>query len=163
MKRFVFLLVCMLYVSLSALSADSALGYWKSIDDETGKVTAGWEIYVKNGILYGRIITAVDVDSDDLAIECIGPYDDFPLPGDTSKMTIVGTPWIYNLKNVSQGVWKGGRIIDPANGKDYACEITFHKAGGKYKVDTLEMRGKIGPFGRSQYWQRASLEEILAL
>ncbi len=163
MKRIALFLILALFASVWFLSADSALGYWKSIDDETGKVTAGWEIYVENGKLYGKIITAVDVTSYDLATECIGPYDDFPLPGDTSKMTIVGTPWIYGLENKSNGVWKGGRIIDPANGKDYTCEITFHKAGGKYRVDTLEMRGKIGPFGRSQFWQRATLDEILAL
>jgi uncharacterized protein (DUF2147 family) len=53
------------------------------------------------------------------------------------------------------GQWSGGNVIDPTDGKIYKCKINFHTAGGKFKTDTLEMRGEIGlGIGRSQYWQK---------
>ncbi len=153
----------MLLCTTVLFAQDPAIGFWKSIDDESGEVTAGWEVYEENGILYGKILKVVGQPIDALATECKGPYKDFPIAGDTSKMTLINTPWIYGLVNKGEGKWRSGRIIDPENGKDYASEITFHKAGGKYNVDTLEMRGKIGPFGRSQFWQTSSREEIMSL
>ncbi len=163
MKKVITIAIILFTVSIGLFATDPALGYWKSIDDESGEVTAGWEVYEEAGVLYGKILKVVGKPADELAVECKGPYKDFPVPGDTSKMTLINTPWIYGLVNKGEGKWRNGRIIDPENGKSYASEITFHNAGGKYKVDTLEMRGKIGPFGRSQFWQKSTREEIMAL
>ena len=162
MKRVV-MYVALCALSVGALLADPAVGFWKSVDDDSGKVTAGWEVYEKNGVLYGEIINVVGKPADAKATKCKGPYDNFPVAGKTSEMTLVNTPWIWGLSNKGSGKWKGGKIVDHESGKQYTCEITFHKTGGKYKVDTLEMRGKIGPFGRSQFWQRSTEEEILSL
>jgi len=158
--------VCVLFLCLSAglWAADPALGFWKSIDDDSGKITAGWEIYEKDGILYGEILKVVGYTPDEKAAECKTSYKGFPVVGDVSQMLLVGTPWIYSMEKKDTGEWKGGYVIDPENGKRYACEITFHLANGKkYKGDTLEMRGKVGPFGRSQFWQRSTKDEIMAL
>jgi uncharacterized protein (DUF2147 family) len=80
-------------------------------------------------------------------------------------MTVVGTPWIFGLSPDRQsGQWKGGNVVDPNDGKMYGCEITFHPADSRrYRTDTLEMRGKIGPFGRSQFWRKATREQAAAL
>ncbi len=162
MKKIICLALVLLCATV-AFAADPAIGFWKSIDDTSGEVTAGWEVYEENGVLYGKILKVVGQPADALATACEGPYKNFPVSGDTSKMTLINTPWIYGLVNKGEGKWRNGRIIDPENGKDYASEITFHKAGGKYKVNTLEMRGKIGPFGRSQFWQTSTREEIMSL
>ena len=62
------------------------------------------------------------------------------------------------------GKWADGYIIDPENGSRYKCKITFHKADGKkYLSDTLEMRGEVGPFGRSQFWNKVTEEEAIAV
>ena len=83
---------------------------------------------------------------------------------DVGTLRSVGTTWIWDLSKAGEGKWSGGYIIDPGDGKRYACEITFHKADGKkYKADTLEMRGKVGPFGRSQFWKSATEAEASAL
>ncbi len=158
------IMLVLLVLCISAVAfADPALGYWKSINEE-GKITAGWEIYVENGKLYGKIVKVADQPADALAEECTGEYEDFPVAGDVSKMPLVGTPFIYGLEMKKEGEWRKGSIIDPESGKLYGCQITFHKAGSKkFATDTLEMRGKIGPFGRSQFWQRSSLEEIQSL
>ena len=77
-------------------------------------------------------------------------------------MTVVNTPFIFGLKMKEPGVWAGGNIIDPKDGKIYKCKITFHKADGKeFKQDTLEMRGEIGlGIGRSQYWEAITEGDI---
>ena len=83
---------------------------------------------------------------------------------DIGTLPSVGTAWIWDLTKKSEGNWHKGYIIDPNDGKQYGCEITFHKADGKkYKTDTLEMRGKIGPFGRSQFWKGVSEAEASSL
>ena len=46
-------------------------------------------------------------------------------------------------------VWEDGKILDPENGKFYTLRMTPIDGGKK-----LEVRGSIGPFGRTQTWQR---------
>jgi uncharacterized protein (DUF2147 family) len=46
-------------------------------------------------------------------------------------------------------VWEGGKILDPENGKEYTLKMT-PLDGGKQ----LQIRGYIGPFYRTQIWQR---------
>jgi uncharacterized protein (DUF2147 family) len=46
----------------------------------------------------------------------------------------------------------------------YGAQVTFHAAdGNRYKTDTLEMRGTVGPFGRSQFWKKATQAQAAAL
>ena len=143
--------------------ADPCEGYWKSIDDGTNKVTAFWKVYVENDTLYGKIVHVPDQDDSTIASACKSSYKGFPVEGDVSKMTVVNTPFIYNMKNKAEGKWEKGNIVDPSNGNCYTCTMTYHKAdGGKYKVDTLEMRGSIGPIGKSQFWQKTSKAEAEA-
>ena len=160
MKKLFLMMLCLFVVSF-ACAQDLVEGYWKSVD-ESGVITAGWKIYQKEGKLYGEIVKVPGTDADALATECKGPYKNFPIKGDTSKMTLINTPWIFGLEKISQGVWAGGNIVDPNDGNMYKCKITFRaKDGKKYKEDTLEMRGEIGlGIGRSQFWTKTSLEEI---
>jgi uncharacterized protein (DUF2147 family) len=78
-------------------------------------------------------------------------------------MPVLGTPWLFGLNAVRNkpGEWERGKIIDPNDGQMYTGTVKFHPAGTRVggqtrQVDTLEMRGSIGPFGRSQYWQKAT-------
>lgn len=168
MKKFI---IAALMVMTAALcfAKDPCEGYWISVDEKTGKPTAGWEITVDaNGILSGKIVHNAVQPDDVLAYDTKGkgPYDDFPVKGDMSKMTVVGTTWIYNMKKDSEGKWSGGRIVNPQDGNRYKCKITFHKAGEskKYPVDTLEMRGELGAgIGRSQFWKAATKEEAMTI
>ncbi|MDR2552040.1 MAG: DUF2147 domain-containing protein [Treponema sp.] len=144
--------------------ADPAEGFWISVDEKTGKDTAGWEIYVQNGKLYGRILSLAGMPQNEKASACKESYKGFPVPGKVSEMTVVGTTWIFGLVSDGQGGrWKDGNIIDPGDGKMYGCRITFHAAGGRFKGDTLEMRGTIGPLGRSQFWRKAAKAEAAGL
>jgi uncharacterized protein (DUF2147 family) len=165
MKKTGVILCLLILAAGSAFAADPAEGYWLSIDDKTGQVTAGWEIYVGGGKLQGKILSAVGAKQSDLAVKCKDSYKEFPLSGKVSQMPILGTPWIFALSpDKGPGAWISGYVIDPSKGEVYTSRITFHAADGKtYKVDTLEMRGSIGPFGKSQYWQKTTREQASGL
>jgi uncharacterized protein (DUF2147 family) len=166
MKKAAFFGLVLLMAAGLCFAADPVEGYWKSVD-ENGKTTGGWEIYTQGGLLFGRMVVVAGHSKDVVADACKKSYKNFPVAGDVSKMKVVGTPWIYNLERKSEGQWGGskGTIVNPEDGKDYYCTITFRKADGKkYKVDTLEMRGTIGlGIGRSQFWQKATKAELDAI
>jgi uncharacterized protein (DUF2147 family) len=159
-----------LFVLLFALiggvlfAADPAEGFWISVDEKTGKQTAGWEIWQENGKLYGKILSIADNPQDIKAGGAGKSYDNFQNGVDVSTLNIIGTTWIWDLTKQKDEKWGNGYIIDPESGSRYKCKITFHKADGKkYLVDTLEMRGELGPFGRSQFWQKSTKEAASAL
>ena len=159
-----------LFVLLFALiggvlfAADPAEGFWISVDEKTGKQTAGWEIWQENGKLFGKILSIADNPQDIKAGGAGKSYDNFQNGVDVSTLNIIGTTWIWGLTKQKDEKWANGYIIDPESGSRYKCKITFHKADGKkYLVDTLEMRGELGPFGRSQFWQKSTKEAASAL
>ena len=165
MKKWAALLTMLCMAAAFCFAADPAEGYWISYDEKTGKATAGWKIWEEGGELKGEITSLADLPQDQLATAGTGKsYADFYHGTDIGTLSSVGTQWIWGLKKKSAGNWEKGSIIDPGSGDKYACKVTFHAADGKkYKVDTLEMRGSIGPFGRSQYWQKASETEARSL
>lgn len=156
---------CSIILFFGSMFADPAEGLWKSIDDVTGKITAIWKIYEENEILYGTIAAVIDYPQDVVAAACKRSYRNFPIEGDVSKMTTVGTPWIYGMKKESEGIWKGGNIVNPSDGKFYGCVIKYLEPGQKNKnftakETTLAMAGTVGPIQVFQYWVKATKEDI---
>ena len=164
MKKYLLCFFIVAFISAFVFATDSVEGFWISVDEKTGKQTAGWEIWQEDGLLNGRILAAADVTADDTAGGKGKSYDNFQNGTDVSTIKVIGTTWIWGLTQKNPGQWENGFIIDPENGSRYKCKITFHKADGKkYAKDTLEMRGEVGPFGRSQFWHQATKEEALAI
>ncbi|MNR59885.1 hypothetical protein D3C85_1812390 [compost metagenome] len=63
---------------------------------------------------------------------------------------MVGLEILRGAKKVEgKDVWEGGKILDPESGKTYNLRLTPTDSGGK-----LDVRGSIGPFGRTQTWVR---------
>lgn len=150
--------VCLALICSVFAFADPVEGFWKSIDDKTGKVTAYWNIYQRNNQLFGEIVyLPEEEDQNILADKVKASYRGFPLAGQVNRMKVIGTPWIFGLARKADGEWADGNIIDPESGTMYKCKITFRPMDGRrYSEDTLEMRGEIGlGIGRSQYWVRA--------
>jgi uncharacterized protein (DUF2147 family) len=145
-------------------AADPAEGYWISVDDK-GKKISGWELYILNGNLCGKMVSAPGTPDNARASKCRKSYRGFPLSGKVNEMPVIGTPWIFGLTTERPGHWINGSVINPEDGKIYKCKMTFHPADGKrYKNDTLEMRGEIGwGIGRSYFWLKSSAEEVNAL
>ncbi len=164
MSKRIFLSLLVLFLAIGFVyAADPVEGYWKSIDEKTGEVTAFWKIYViGNGSLRGEIIKVPNKPDTEIANKTKESYPEFPVTGVVNKMRVIGTPWIFNLIMKVPGQWEKGKIIDPGDGKMYSCRMVYHAADGKkFKKDTLEMRGEIGlGIGKSQFWERATDSEV---
>jgi uncharacterized protein (DUF2147 family) len=149
----------------SAQERDPAEGFWLSIDDKTGEVQSGWEMYQRDGILYGAMLSAPGLAASDRAAKCRRSYRNFPVAGEVNQLPVLGTSWIFNLRRESPGTWINGNVINPGDGNMYKCKIIYHPADGqRFETECLEMRGELGlGIGRSQYWQRTTREQAGAL
>lgn len=124
-------------------SQNTPLGVWHSIDDKTGQPRSEVVIDEREGQLSGRIVRSLapDAKPDRVCDLCTD---------DRKNQPIVGMEIIRGAKQAEgKNVWEGGRILDPESGKTYALRLTPVENGAK-----LEVRGSIGPFGRTQTWVR---------
>ena len=122
-------------------------GVWKTIDDETKKEKSLIRISESAGVLSGKLEKLLDpaTPPDAVCKECTDERKDKPVLG----MTL--------LRNVRQndgdrGIWDGGDILDPNNGKVYRVRLKPIDGGAR-----LEVRGYIGTpmLGRTQTWIRS--------
>ena len=119
------------------------VGTWRSVDDATREPKAQIAISERGGVLSGRIEKLLRKDADQAALcdRCTDDRKDKPILG----MEIIRGA----RKAEGRDVWEGGRILDPEKGSTYSLRLTPIDGGSK-----LEVRGSIGPFGRTQTWQR---------
>ncbi|MCG8452115.1 MAG: DUF2147 domain-containing protein [Spirochaetales bacterium] len=148
MKKAILISLLIVMASALAFAADDVTGVWRGVDDNTGESTMFTYIYEWQGKLYGRMIVIFD-----------GGVMSDPINAPVAKATLwEGDPYyagmdiIWGLEDRGKR-WKRGKIADPDFGKIYDCEI-WKEADGR-----LAVRGKIGPFGRNQYWEPVSSSE----
>ncbi|WP_081466211.1 DUF2147 domain-containing protein [Ramlibacter tataouinensis] len=119
------------------------VGLWRSVDDKTGEARAEIRITESAGALSGRIEKRLSKDArpGDVCTECKDERKGQPLAG------------LEIIRGARQAegreVWEGGKILDPENGREYTLRLTPVEGGKR-----LEVRGSIGPFGRTQTWVR---------
>lgn len=124
-----------------AFAQMSPVGLWRNIDDKTGEAKAEIRIVDNGGKLSGRIEKTLTRNGKPTCEECRDERKGQP---------IVGLEIIRNAQKVEgRDVWEHGKILDPENGREYTLRLTPIEAGNK-----LEVRGSIGPFGRTQTWVR---------
>ena len=119
------------------------VGTWRSVDDKTGEAKSEIQISDHAGVLGGQVTKLLRKGADPAAVctECKDGLKDKPM---------VGLPIITGAKKAEgKDVWEGGKILDPESGKSYTLRLTPIEDGKK-----LEVRGSIGPFGRTQTWLR---------
>ncbi len=130
-------------MAASAMAQSTPVGVWRNVDDKTGEVKAEISIAETNGALLGRIEKALGKDAKPGATcdEC---------SDDRKGKPMVGLDIIRGGKKAEgKDVWEGGKILDPENGKEYRASFTPVDGGRK-----LEVRGYLGPFWRTQTWNR---------
>lgn len=140
--KIAFSLVLLILLSTVSL-AQSVVGKWKSIDDNTGEARSIVEIFETEGAIYGRIVKIFprpNVEPDPICEKC-QPED----PRFNKK--IIGMEIIRHLKKTGSE-YGGGDILDPENGRVYRSKIWVDG-------NVLKVRGYWGPFYRTQTWQRA--------
>ena len=142
MKKQVVALSLILAVGAVLAQATTPVGLWKTIDDETKAEKSLVRIVDVGGVLTGRVERIFEADKQTSVCEkCTDERVGKPV----LSMTI-----IRNAKrDADKGVWEGGDILDPNNGKVYRLRLKPGEGGS-----TLEVRGYIGPFFRNQKWLR---------
>lgn len=136
------------WVLLSAMGAAFAqmtpVGNWHTVDDKTKEIKSEIQISEAAGVLNGKVTKLLrkDAKQDAVCDECTD---------DRKGKPMLGLEIIRGAKKVDgKEVWEDGKILDPENGKSYTLKMTPIEGGKK-----LEVRGSIGPFGRTQTWVRA--------
>ena len=134
-------------VFLSAAGASFAqmtpVGIWQTLDDKTKEAKSEVQITETSGLLNGKVVKLLrkDAKQDAVCDEC---------SDDRKGKPVLGMEILRGVKKVDgKDVWEDGKVLDPENGKTYAAKLTPIEGGKK-----LEMRGSIGPFGRTQTWVR---------
>ena len=116
-------------------------GLWRSIDDKSGQPKAEIRITANAGVLSGVVEKSLIPSAEPLCTLCSDDRKDKPK---------VGMEIIRGAKKADgKDVWEDGKILDPDNGKNYTLAMEPEDGGKKLKV-----RGYIGPFYRTQIWQR---------
>lgn len=139
MKKNVLLIVILLFSITS--NAQSIIGNWKTIDDETGKEKSIVEIYQVEGKIYAKIDRLLEKGEENKVCEnCKGANKNKPLKG----------MMIINGLTKDGDEWNDAKILDPKTGKEYKCYITLEEP------NKLKVRGYLGfaLLGRTQYWHR---------
>ena len=130
------------FVATTSFAQMTPEGLWRNIDDKTGEPKAEIRIAADpTGALNGKIEKALAKGGEPNCTACTD---------DRKGQPKVGMEIIRGAKKAaSEMVWQDGKILDPENGKEYTLRMT-PVDGGKQ----LQVRGYIGPFYRTQIWQR---------
>lgn len=126
---------------LAQTNLDPLVGVWKN-----GEGTGMVQIYKKGEKYYGRIVWLKVPNNPDGT-----PRTDINNPDETLRgRSLKGLENLRDFVAKGDNKWEDGRIYDPKNGNDYACEMKL------VDENTLEVRGYIGVslFGRTDVWKR---------
>ena len=128
----------------TVLAQSTPVGLWKTIDDDGKTEKSLVRINESGGLLSGTVEKIFDAaKAAEVCQKCTDERKDKPVAG----MTI-----IRGAKQAGDGVWTGGEILDPNNGKVYKLHLKPVDGGKK-----LDVRGYVGMplLGRTQTWIRA--------
>jgi len=125
------------------MSADEITGFWKSINEETGKAQCIVAIYEYEDKFYGRIIGTYD-DNQKMNETIYTPKE--RAPGVIGNPFYCGLDIIWDL--IDNGISYKGKILDPQKGNVYNSELWI-------EGQDLIVRGKLLFFGRNQKWVAA--------
>jgi uncharacterized protein (DUF2147 family) len=131
--------------SLAAAAQSTPAGLWKTIDDDGKTEKSLVRISDNAGTLSAKIEKVFDPSKQDARCEkCSDDRKDQPVLG----MTIVKG---VRASMADKGLWDGGEILDPNDGKTYKVRMKPIDGGKR-----LELRGYIGVplLGRTQTWIR---------
>ncbi len=123
------------------LQAQTVLGKWHTINEDTGKPNSLIEIYEEGGEVKGKVIKILKKeDRDKLCNSCSGHLKDQPIEG-LELMTGF---------EKDGNEYSGGLITDPKSGKEYKAKMWVDKDN----PDRLKVRGYIAFFYKTQTWHR---------
>jgi uncharacterized protein (DUF2147 family) len=135
----------LLSVGAAAFAQATPVGLWKTIDDETKAEKSYVRVVEAGGVFTAKVEKVLDPAKVDA--KCDKCSDD------RKDQLIQGMIIVKGVKANAddKGLWDGGEILDPNNGKTYKVRMKPVDGGQK-----LEVRGYIGAplLGRTQTWVR---------
>lgn len=141
MKKSIFLAFIVSF-SFIDTHAQSIIGKWQTIDEETGQVRSVVEISENHGLFNGKIVKLFPASGKQEDVICSQCNDH------RKNKKVLGMIIISNMKYVkADNRYKGGEILDPNKGKVYRSEIWLDDSGD------LKVRGYISFLYRTQTWK----------
>jgi len=141
MKKILMLNLFLMLVFCQSFAAEGIVGFWKTIDENSGKEQSIIAIYEYQGKYYGRIVATYD-DKGKIVDSIYQPKD--RAPGVIGNPYYSGLDIIWDLENKGNK-FTNGKILDPEKGKIYGAELWRQNSN-------LVVRGKLLFFGRNQTW-----------
>ncbi|HEX9951721.1 MAG TPA: DUF2147 domain-containing protein [Rubricoccaceae bacterium] len=131
--------LALLLVALPAL-AQSPVGTWRTIDEETNQPKSIVRVFERAGTLHGEIVRLLPEGR--LCVDCAARFN---------GQNLRGTEILSGFRR-NGTTWEGGRITDPKSGRTYRAKMQVQSDGrlkvwGYVGLDTALTR-------RVQYWVR---------
>lgn len=138
-------LICLFIFCFQSLLGQEITGFWKTINDKSGKPESIIAIYEHDGKYFGRIIATYN---DQGKIQ-----DTIANPKEKAK-GVQGNPYYSGLDIIWDLTPNGtrfsqGKILDPEKGRIYDAEMWRQGSN-------LIVRGEVWVFGENQEWVPAS-------
>lgn len=148
--HYLLLLLTLLSTPLMADNPDDIQGFWKSIDEKSGKPTSIVGVYEYKGKYYGRLIATYNDQT--------GVLDETMYNPQSRAKALKGHPYYDGLDFIWDLTKEGnkyvnGLIVDPKKGRVYGAEMWR-------EGPNLIVRGQILFLGRNQKWPRATAEDL---
>jgi uncharacterized protein (DUF2147 family) len=132
----------------------SVFGYWKHVDDDSGKTLSIFKLFEFEGKLVGKIVKTWPKPGEKpqtVCSECSGKQKDKPVVG-----LVFFWDFVRDKENGKK--WVDGKILNPADGKTYNAEAELSADGKRLNVfGYIRILVKVG--GTSS-WQRPTAEEL---
>lgn len=144
MKKILSFSLLYLLLFTSAFCVEDIEGFWKTINEKTGRAESVVAVYEHNGKFYARIIATFDDHGkiDDSIAAPVGRA-----PGVKGNPYYSGLDIMWNLEKKGNR-YSNGRIMDPEKGRVYSAQMWRE---GRHLI----VRGEILFFGRNQSWDPA--------
>jgi uncharacterized protein (DUF2147 family) len=135
----------------------SVLGYWKHVDDDTGKTQSIFKLFEYQGKLVGKIVKVFPKGSakaQTVCTECSGTQKNKPVVG-------LIFFWDFVRDEDSPKKFVDGKILNPEDGKTYNAEAELSEDGKSLAVfGYIRLLVKVG--GTSK-WLRPTPDELQGL
>ncbi len=142
MLKLKYILLTLIFITGASVHAQSVLGKWHTLNEDTGKPNALIEIYQEAGMVKGKVLKILkEEDREQVCYNCSGPLKNQPIEG----LELMSG---FEKKG---DVYSGGVITDPNSGKQYKAKIWIDEDN----PNRLKVRGFIAFFYKTQTWHRA--------
>lgn len=138
-----YLILSLALIACLGSMGQSAVGTWKTIDDETGREKSIVEITERDGKLYGKIVELFRLPTEDQDPVCDDCEDD------RKDQKVLGMEIVRDMEQDGDE-WEDGTICDPKDGKIYDCKLWVDEDD----PNKLQVRGYVLFFYRTQTWIR---------